>query len=84
MANRHAHKKLLAEIRARMAATGERYQRARARILDRPPVRAHLTAFVTHGLEGAIATIEDRGLVMHIFISKGGATPLRALGVRRW
>jgi hypothetical protein len=36
MSNRHAHKKLTAEIRARMAKTGERYQTARDRILARP------------------------------------------------
>ena len=78
MANRHAHKKLRAEIRARMAVTCESYQRARAHILARPPVRAHLTPFVSHGIEGAIATIEDRGLVLHIHVFKGGAFPLRA------
>ncbi len=33
MANRHSHKKLRDEIRARMAARGESYQRARHRIL---------------------------------------------------
>jgi hypothetical protein len=29
MANRHCHKKLRAEIRSRMARTGESYQKAR-------------------------------------------------------
>jgi hypothetical protein len=33
MANRHSHKKLRAEIRARMAATGESHQAAHSRIL---------------------------------------------------
>lgn len=35
MANRHAHKKLRAEIRDRMIATGEGYQTARQHILAR-------------------------------------------------
>ena len=35
MAHRRAHKKLRAEIRARMAKTGESYQAARQRIVDR-------------------------------------------------
>jgi len=33
MANRHSHKKLRAEIRARMASTGESYQSAQRRVL---------------------------------------------------
>jgi hypothetical protein len=33
MANRHSHKKLRAEIRARMASTGESHQAAHRRIL---------------------------------------------------
>ena len=35
MANRHTHKKLRVEIRARMAKTGESYQAARNRIVPR-------------------------------------------------
>lgn len=75
MANRHAHKKLRAEIRARMARTGESYQRAHARILARP--RVHLTPFVSHGKEGVIATIDDRGVVLHVLVSGGGVMPFR-------
>jgi hypothetical protein len=33
MANRHSHKKLRAEVRARMARTGESYQQARQKLL---------------------------------------------------
>jgi hypothetical protein len=36
MANRHSHKKLRVEIRARMLETGESYQAARHRILGSP------------------------------------------------
>lgn len=35
MANRHTHKKLRAEVRARMAATGESHQTALQRIRER-------------------------------------------------
>lgn len=34
MANRHSHKKLRTEARARKARTGESYQQARQRLLD--------------------------------------------------
>jgi hypothetical protein len=37
MANRHSHKKLRAEIRARMNRTGESYQRARQHVLADSP-----------------------------------------------
>jgi hypothetical protein len=37
MANRSAHKKLRAEIRGRMTATGESYQQAYARVATRQP-----------------------------------------------
>jgi hypothetical protein len=36
MANRHSNKKLRAAIRARMAATGEGYQKARSRLAPPP------------------------------------------------
>ncbi len=41
MANRHSHKKLRADIRVRMAATGESYQTARHRILLGTSPREH-------------------------------------------
>jgi|CZKU01.1.fsa_nt_gi hypothetical protein len=62
MANRHAHKKLRAEIRARMAARGESYQQAYAHVATR---RASATAPQTdlvpvsyYGIPLALATIE--------------------------
>jgi hypothetical protein len=65
MANRHAHKKLRAAIRARMAATGESYQKARACILSQrrlPHVRADLLALTWYGLPVTLATYETDDL----------------------
>ena len=66
MANRHHHKKLRAEILARMATTGESYQAARQRIVTRrTKERAHvdLVAFRFFGLPMTLATTE--GAVVH-------------------
>jgi hypothetical protein len=48
MANRHSHKKLRAEIRARMVETEESYQAARHRILRSP--RRHSAGVLVTGL----------------------------------
>jgi hypothetical protein len=68
MANRHSHKKLRVQIRARMARTGESYQRARDHLLasersDTPP-RTDLVPFSYFGIPATLATIEDRGLTV--------------------
>jgi hypothetical protein len=66
MANRHSHKKLRAEIRARMAQTGESYQAARHRILLRIKVkraRVDLVPFRFFGMPMTLATSE--GDVVH-------------------
>jgi hypothetical protein len=50
MANRHSHKKLRAEARARMGRTGESYQQARQRLLALQGPRA-ASAEVVSGLD---------------------------------
>jgi hypothetical protein len=70
MANRHAHRKLRAEIHARMAATGESYQHARHRVLSRrvqdaarPAASAvDLVPLIHFGVPMTLATIQDRGI----------------------
>jgi hypothetical protein len=66
MGNRHHHKKLRAEVRARMARTGESYQRALARIREecegRAPARdVDLVAFEYFGVPATLATFEIAG-----------------------
>jgi hypothetical protein len=59
MANRHRHKKLRAEVLARMKATGESYQRALAAVTARPRRRAatvDLVHFTSFGRPMALAT----------------------------
>lgn len=72
MANRHAHKKLRAEIRARMRKTGETYQQARTRVLSpRRPARVPRTALVPcayFGLPGTLATIEMHGVTVSMLL----------------
>ncbi len=61
MANRHAHKKLRAEIRARMAKTGESYQTARNRIVSRAvrhSIAVDLILFTRFGVRMTLATFE--------------------------
>ena len=72
MANRHAHKKLRAEIRIRMAATGESYQQAHARVATR---RVSATAPQTdlvpvsyYGIPLALATIEMHGMSVAVLV----------------
>jgi hypothetical protein len=81
MANRHAHKKLRAEIRARMRVTGESYQRARARILRSGRVRAELTVAQHFGRPRTIATIEVYGVALNMVVPRLDArdTPLSTL-----
>jgi hypothetical protein len=72
MANRHTHKKLRAEIRARVRATGETFQQARARILSRTTspsgAPTDLVAFSYFGLPGTLATFETQGVAMLAFV----------------
>jgi hypothetical protein len=71
MANRHAHKKLRAEIRARMVETGESYQRARAHIVTRKCPANTCTDLVPvtwYGLPATLATYETHGLCGAILI----------------
>jgi len=72
MANRHTHKKLRAEIRARIKATGETYQQARARILSRATslnvARTDLVPLVYFGLPATLATFEVRGVAVFAFV----------------
>jgi hypothetical protein len=66
MANRHTHKKLRAETRARMARTGEGYQTARQRILTLAimlPTTVDLVPFRFFGRSMTLATAE--GSVVH-------------------
>ncbi len=57
MANRHSHKKLRAEIRARMAETGESYQTVRERILSRPTRHTPAVDLVTLTFFGQPVTL---------------------------
>lgn len=75
MANRHSHKKLRAEIRARMAASGESYQAARQRILHRRQRKnepADLVAATYFGLPITVATFEILSHLRVILVSGGG------------
>ena len=63
MANRHRHKKLRAEVRTRMAKTGESYQTARERILARSTHTAvDLVPFQFFGVPMTLATAEGNAL----------------------
>ena len=64
MANRHSHKKLRAEVRARMGRTGESYQAARERVLATSMHTAvDLVPFRFFGVPMTLATAE--GSVLH-------------------
>jgi hypothetical protein len=79
MANRHAHKKLRAEIRARMALTGETYQQAQTRLrVPRPSLawpRTDLVATAYHGLPATIATIEMHGMAVAFLLPSSHLWP---------
>ena len=95
MANRHGHKQLQRAARARMAETGESYQRARAAVLmldkrARPPrARSEATAIGVDllpiryfGLQAALATFEIAGRLSVLVLSGAqgrGAFPLNPL-----
>ncbi len=72
MANRHAHKKLCAEIRARMAATGESYQQAYARVATRRvsenAPQTDLVPVSYYGIPIALATIEMHGMSVAVWV----------------
>jgi hypothetical protein len=72
MANRHAHKKLRAEIRARMAATGESYQQAHARVATRQvsaaTPRTDLVPVSYYGIPLALATFEMHGMSVAVLV----------------
>ena len=84
MANRHAHKKLRAEIRARMTETDESYQAAQRRVLARPRHRAgavDLVAFTYFGVPATLATGEG-GLISTVTVLRH--TPSFALPWMAW
>ena len=64
MGNRHHDKKLRAEVRARMARTGETYQQAldRLRVRRRAEPRVDLVPFDWFGAQAALAPIEKMGV----------------------
>ena len=68
MANRHAHKKLRADVRARMLATGESYQRALAHLQSKRGAsnnpRIDLVPFSYFGMQATLATIELNGMAV--------------------
>jgi hypothetical protein len=80
MANRHTHKKLRAEVRARMAATGESHQTALQRILLRraasrtgAPARVpELIATTYFGVPITVAAYEVLSHVRLILVSGSG------------
>jgi hypothetical protein len=79
MANRHSHKKLRADIRSRMAATGESYQKARQRILSGGAMPARngdvdLVATSYFGMPITLATIEALGRPVVMLVP--GACPV--------
>lgn len=73
MGNRHHHKKLRAEVRARMARTGEGYQRALARILSEQSARAASAVDLLHieyfGVPAALATFDVAGRLACVVVS---------------
>jgi len=83
MGNRHHHKKLRSEVRARMARTGESYQRALSRILGERAPRGgvgdvDLVPLEYFGVRGVLATFEIAGgLTWVVFSSRhlGGPFP---------
>jgi hypothetical protein len=83
MANRHSHKKLRAEARARMARTGESYQQARQRLLapqSSVSVRAFsgfdLLEFSYFGKPAVLASWHSYGVAVAIVLSEAVGRPL--------
>jgi hypothetical protein len=85
MANRHSHKKLRAEARARMALTGETYQQARQQSLalqasscaPAGPVQGFAVLEFSHfGEPAVLATWHSYGVPVAIVISEALQRPL--------
>jgi hypothetical protein len=83
MANRHSHKKLRLEARARMARTGESYQQARQRLLALeasesvgPVSGFELLEFSYFGKPAILASWHSYGLPVAIVISEAVRSPL--------
>ena len=87
MGNRHHHKKLRSEVRARMARTGESYQKALARTLaDRAPRgmvgSVDLVPIEYFGAKAVLATFEIAGRLAWVAFSsrpRGGPFPQNPL-----
>ncbi|HET9931964.1 MAG TPA: hypothetical protein VFQ35_14780 [Polyangiaceae bacterium] len=78
MANRHTHKKLRAEVRARMTATGESHQTALAHILARgqaDPAVPDLIAVNYFGVTINVAVFEVLAHLRVVLVS-GSGVPL--------
>jgi hypothetical protein len=80
MGNRHHHKKLRAEVQARMARTGESYQRALARIRDERAGStaaggADLVAFEYFGVPATLATFEIAGRLACVALTSLSSGP---------
>lgn len=74
MGNRHHHKKLRAEVRARMARTGESYQQALTRIRDERVQREQardvdLVSIAYFGVPVTLATFEIAGRLACVVVS---------------
>jgi hypothetical protein len=72
MANRHANKRLRAACRERMAKTGETYQQARHRLLQKRPIGAvsqtDLQPVLYHGIPATLVTIEQHGAIVTLLM----------------
>lgn len=80
MANRHSHKKLRAEVYARMAQTGESYQAARQRIVMRTREKGSpvdLVPFRFFGMPMTLATTEG-GVVHSVAVLRATPTSSRS------
>jgi hypothetical protein len=83
MANRHSHKKLRAQARARMARTGESYQQARHRLLALQPSLStqavsgfDLLEFSYFGKPAVLASWHSYGVPVAIVLSEAVKRPL--------
>jgi hypothetical protein len=72
MANRHAHKKQRTQVRARMASTGESYQKALAHILAQrvqsSSAQTDLVPFSYFGIPVTLATIQMHGMTVAVLV----------------
>lgn len=89
MGNRHHDKKLRAEVRARMARTGETYQQALERIRGRRRARdprdpeVDLVAIDWFGGTAALATIRNMGITSFFVVSAPASRGPFAVPMRR-